>query len=118
MHTDAILSVSCSPNANYIITSSFDKKAIGTRNQHQVNAYAISDNYENLDFVRTEIGWTFLCWIFQPIGFFGMIIVLTIFEYIVIYRLIKKYIPKDWYWFSVLIFTLNTNNMLVFGFAN
>lgn len=72
-------------------------------------------NYENLDFVRTEIGWTFLCWIFQPIGFFGMIIVLTIFEYIVIYRLIKKYIPKDWYWFSVLIFTLNTNNMLVFG---
>lgn len=62
-----------------------------------------------------ELGWTFLCWIFQPIGFFGMIIVLTIFEYAVIYRLIKKYVPKDWYWFSVLIFTLNTGYMLVFG---
>jgi hypothetical protein len=31
----------------------FDKKAIGTRNQHQVNAYAISDNYENLDLFIT-----------------------------------------------------------------
>lgn len=31
----------------------FDKKAIGTKNQHQVNAYAISDNYENLDLFIT-----------------------------------------------------------------
>lgn len=31
----------------------FDKKAIGTRNQHQINAYAISDNYENLDLFIT-----------------------------------------------------------------
>lgn len=27
----------------------FDKKAIGTKNQHQINAYAISENYETLD---------------------------------------------------------------------
>lgn len=27
----------------------FDKKAIGTRNQHQINGFAISDNYETLD---------------------------------------------------------------------
>lgn len=32
---------------------SFDKKAIGTRNQHQINAYAISDNYETLDLFIT-----------------------------------------------------------------
>lgn len=31
----------------------FDKKAIGTRNQHQINAYAISDNYETLDLFIT-----------------------------------------------------------------
>jgi len=31
----------------------FDKKAIGTRNQHQVNAFAISDNYETLDLFIT-----------------------------------------------------------------
>lgn len=31
----------------------FDKKGIGTKNQHQINAYAISDNYENLDLIIT-----------------------------------------------------------------
>ena len=31
----------------------FDKKAIGTRNQHQINAYAISDNYQTLDLFIT-----------------------------------------------------------------
>jgi hypothetical protein len=73
--------------------------------------------YSNFDSSseNLEVGWYFLCWIFQPIGFFGMIIVLTIFEYTVIYRLIKKYVPKDWYWFSVFIFTFNTAHMLIFG---
>jgi len=31
----------------------FDKKALGTKNQHQINAYAISDNYETLDLFIT-----------------------------------------------------------------
>ena len=31
----------------------FDKKATGTKNQHQINAYAISDNYETLDLFIT-----------------------------------------------------------------
>ncbi|MBS1537770.1 MAG: AIPR family protein [Bacteroidetes bacterium] len=31
----------------------YDKKAIGTKNQHQINAYAISDNYETLDLFIT-----------------------------------------------------------------
>jgi hypothetical protein len=31
----------------------FDKKAIGTRNQHQINGFAISDNYETLDLFIT-----------------------------------------------------------------
>jgi hypothetical protein len=34
-------------------TLAFDKKAIGTRNQHQINAYSISDNYETLDLFIT-----------------------------------------------------------------
>lgn len=74
-------------------------------------------NYSNLDFSfeHSELGWLILLKVFQPIGFFGMIIVLTVFEYVVIYRLIKKHVPKDWYWLSVFIFTLNTGYMLVFG---
>jgi len=31
----------------------FDKKAIGTKNQHQINGFAISDNYESLDLFIT-----------------------------------------------------------------
>lgn len=31
----------------------FDKKAIGTKNQHQINGFAISDNYETLDLFIT-----------------------------------------------------------------
>ena len=27
----------------------YDEKALGTRNQHKINAYAISDNYETVD---------------------------------------------------------------------
>lgn len=31
----------------------FDKKAIGTKNQHQINGFAIADNYETLDLFIT-----------------------------------------------------------------
>ena len=62
---------------------------------------------------RLEAGWVLLSKLFQPIGFFGMIIVLTIIEYSIIYWLIKKYIPKQWYWLSVFIFTLNTSFLLI-----
>jgi hypothetical protein len=79
--------------------------------------FLIIGKYSSFDteFEHLEIGWIFLCYIFQPIGFFGMIIVLTIFEYAVIYRLIKKNVTKDWYWLSVVIFTLNTSHMLIFS---
>lgn len=33
----------------------YDKKGIGTKNQHQVNAYSISDNYETLDLFITVL---------------------------------------------------------------
>ncbi len=35
------------------IRLAYDKKGIGTKNQHQINAYSISDNYETLDLFIT-----------------------------------------------------------------
>jgi hypothetical protein len=35
------------------VSLAFDKKAIGTRNQHQINAYSVSDNYETVDLIIT-----------------------------------------------------------------
>lgn len=65
------------------------------------------------EILRTEPGWNFLNYFFQPIGFFGFTIFLTVFEYFVIYRLIKKYVPIEWYWLSIFIFTFNTSFLLV-----
>lgn len=59
-----------------------------------------------------EEGWVFLCKLFKPIGFFGMIIVLSVFENCVIYKLIKKYVSKNWYWLAVLIFVFNPALMI------
>lgn len=68
---------------------------------------------EAFDFERFEVGWVFLNWVFQPIGFFGFTIVLTIFEYFVLYKIIKRHIPEKWYWFAIFIFTLSPAFMLV-----
>lgn len=65
------------------------------------------------EILGTEVGWNFLYYIFQPIGFFGFTIVLTVFEYYVLYRLVKRYVPRDWYWLSIFIFTFNTALLLV-----
>ncbi|HHX67992.1 MAG TPA: hypothetical protein GX708_08095, partial [Gallicola sp.] len=63
-----------------------------------LNRFLSIGAFSNIDLTleSTEIGWAVLNLLFQPIGFFGMVIVLTVFEYAVIYRLIKKYVPKEW----------------------
>lgn len=43
---------------------------------------------------------------------FSLVIVLTAFEISVYYWFIKKYIPKEWYWFAVFIYVFNPNFML------
>lgn len=48
----------------------------------------------------------------QTIRLFSLVIVLTAFEISVYYWFIKKYIPKEWYWFAVFIYVFNPNFML------
>ncbi|MCK9217609.1 MAG: EpsG family protein [Firmicutes bacterium] len=68
---------------------------------------------ESLSSFRSEVGWNFINRISTTIGFFGMVILLTVFEYVVIYYMIKKHVRKEWYWLSVFIFTLSVAFMLV-----
>ena len=56
---------------------------------------------EAIDSSRFEAGWTVLYRFFQPIGFFGMVIILTFLENFIIYRFVKKYVQPRWYWLSV-----------------
>lgn len=77
--------------------------------------FQLTTSYSSFDseIFNIEPGWIFLNYISKPIGFFGFTILLTIFEYYVLYRLIKKYVPKNWYWLAVFIFTFNCSLMVV-----
>ncbi|MEG0808464.1 MAG: EpsG family protein, partial [Alistipes sp.] len=79
-----------------------------------INSYGIGlfdwDAFSS--FREDEVGWVFLNRLFAPVGFFGLVIALTIFEHVVLYRFIKKYVPVDWYWFAVFIYVFSSEYML------
>lgn len=58
---------------------------------------------------RTEIGWRFLCLIFQPLGFFSFVAFLSVFENVVFYKLIKKHVSQNWQWFAMFIYLFNSS---------
>lgn len=60
-----------------------------------------------------EFGWAILNLMCQPIGFFGMTILLAVFEGFVIYRFIKQYVPKGYYTIAVFLYVFNTNLMVL-----
>lgn len=77
------------------------------------NASLFANFKNSIQSNQFEIGWNLLSFLFRPIGFFGMIIFLTIFEYFVIYKIIKRYVPTEWYGMAVFIFTFNVAHMLI-----
>ncbi len=59
---------------------------------------------------KFEIGWTLLCYAFKSFGgFFMLIAVLSIFQNILFYKMIKRYVPKNYWTFSVFIYLFNTS---------
>ncbi len=65
---------------------------------------------------RGEYGFVILNKLFQPVGFFGFIIFLSFFSLYALYRLIKTYVPTNWYWFAVFILAFNPS-FLIIGIA-
>lgn len=63
---------------------------------------------------KGEYGWVVLNRLCQPIGFWGMRILLFCFEGYVIYRLIKHYVSRDYYWMAVFFFAFN-NTLMALG---
>ena len=63
---------------------------------------------------KGEYGWVILNRLCSGIGFWGLRIVLFCFENFVIYRLIKHYVSKDYYWMAVFFYTFN-NSLMVLG---
>ena len=60
-----------------------------------------------------ELGWFFLNRLFHPVGFEGMVFFLTFIEHIMLYDLIRRHIPHDYYWLAVFIYVFNSDYMLI-----
>ena len=62
---------------------------------------------------RGDYGWVMINLICEPIGFFGMIMLLTVLFMGQVYYYIKRYVPPKWYWFSVFLFAFHPLLMVV-----
>lgn len=62
------------------------------------------DNFRN-----NEIGWGFINILFGKLnlGFFGLIIVLTVVENYLIYKLISKYVDPRYYWVAIFMYIMS-----------
>jgi hypothetical protein len=66
---------------------------------------------------RMEIGWILINRLFQPFGFFIMTAVLALFNCVVYYRFINKYVPVNYYWLAVFLYIFSTGFMLIHSSA-
>lgn len=56
-----------------------------------------------------EPGWVLLSYLFKPIGgFFMMVAALNIFQNVIVYKTIKKYVEKSWWPMAVFIYLFST----------
>lgn len=72
------------------------------------NSYKLFDfdSYEELS-AKSEYGFVLINQLCAGIGFWGMRTVLFAFENIVVYLLIKKTVPPNYYWLAVFVYTVN-----------
>lgn len=70
---------------------------------------------ESLTATRFEPGWSLICKLSQPIGFFGLVIVLTFVEMAIFYYLCVKYVPPRYYWLALFLLLLRPTLMLTFS---
>ena len=83
---------------------------------HEYFNYFYSIQYFDI-FSKWEPGWQILCLLFKPFGFFSMVAFLAAFQCFVYYRLIKKHVPYQYYWYVVFLFLFKPDNMLVLSSA-
>lgn len=74
--------------------------------------YTSHYDIDNVSELRTEIGWFYLIFLFQDLGFYWLVAVLTIIEQVIVYYFIKKYVDKDVYWIAVFVYLISTDLFL------
>ncbi|MEI6139016.1 MAG: EpsG family protein [Mariniphaga sp.] len=64
-----------------------------------------------------ELGWIILCKLFRPLGFFAFVATLALFNCIVYYKLIEKFVPQEYYWLAVFLYIFSPDFMLIHSSA-
>ncbi|MCQ2096545.1 MAG: EpsG family protein [Fibrobacter sp.] len=88
----------------------------------------ISNREFTWDFVRRNVyfhdpGWTTLCFLFRPLGFFSLVAFLSVVQNIIYYLFVKLCVPKNWWVLGVFIYLFCTDlyvlnmSMMRQGFA-
>lgn len=62
---------------------------------------------------RTEFGWTTLCWLFRGLSFQIMVAVLSVFESVIFYFLIKKNVEIGKRWLALFLYVFTPTLFLV-----
>lgn len=66
------------------------------------------------DNIYKDVGWSALCYIFQYLGgFFSLVAAISIFEGVVYYKAIKRYLPRHLWWFGTFIYLFTTSFYLL-----
>lgn len=76
-----------------------------------INRYG-SLSFSQMSEFKYEAGWVILNYLFKPFGFFALIGVLALFNCIIYYKFIKKYLPEEYYWFAVFLYVFSPGLML------
>lgn len=83
--------------------------------------FSTLNSYSSIDYFDKSLhydpGWILLCKLFKPFGFFVLVIFLALFNCIVYYFFIKKYVPRDLYWLAIFIYVFTPGFMLVHASA-
>lgn len=81
-----------------------------------VRMYSSINEYVQLqitsDLSDIEYGWILLNRLFRPLGFFSLVIVLSCVQLYTYYYLIKKYVPREWYWLALFVYLFTPMFML------
>jgi len=62
---------------------------------------------------KSEFGFVLINQLCAGIGFWWMRAILFCFENLVIFLLVKRTVPKEWYWLALFVYTMNPNFMIL-----
>lgn len=109
-----------SKNYHYLLALAFILLTVilGVRynygNDYQSYNYFFNTGYPwSGDTDDIEIGWGIINRLFKPLGFPFFVFTLTALEHFILYDLIRRHVPRQYYWLAVFLYVFNPYYMLL-----